>query len=70
MENAQAIDPVCGMTIGTAGAITREHDGVVYHLCSGLCAVRFDMDGEAYVAVSKLRLEGWGRTPRPGFLME
>lgn len=68
MRNGQAVDPVCGMTIDIAGAITREHDGSVYHLCSELCAGRFDTDGDAYVAVSKLRLEGWGQTPKPGFL--
>ena len=70
MGESQAIDPVCGMTIETEGAITREYDGSIYYLCSELCADRFDSDGEAYVAVSRLRLEGWGQTPRPGFLME
>ena len=70
MSNPEAIDPVCGMTITTADAITREHDGATYYLCSAICASRFDLDAAAYVAVSRLGLEGWGRTPTPGFLMK
>ena len=69
MSDPQAIDPVCGMTISTVNAIRREHDGALYHFCSHLCARRFDQDGAAYVAVSRLGLEGWGRTPAPGFLL-
>ena len=57
------------MTIATEGALTREHDGKVYYFCSAICADRFDVDAAAYVAVSRLGLEGWGRTPAPGFLM-
>ena len=62
------IDPVCGMTISIEEALIREYNGEIYHLCSQLCASRFDEDAAAYVAVSRLGLEGWGRTPRPGFL--
>ena len=69
MPNHEAIDPVCGMTIATEGALTREHDGEVYYFCSAICAARFDVDAPAYVAVSRQGLEGWGRTPTPGFLM-
>ena len=69
MSSHEAIDPVCGMTIATAGARTREHDGETYYFCSAICADRFDLDAAAYVAVSRLGLEGWGRTPTPGFLM-
>ena len=69
MSNPDAIDPVCGMTIATEGALTRDYEGAVYHFCSESCASRFDHDAIAYVAVSRLGLEGWGRTPMPGFLM-
>lgn len=69
MSEQKAIDPVCGMTILTLGALTRQFDGEVFHFCSHLCAGRFDLDGAAYVAVSRLQLEGWGRTEMPGFLM-
>ena len=68
MSSHEAIDPVCGMTIATGGALTRQHDGETYHFCSESCANRFDLDAAAYVAASRLGLEGWGRTPTPGFL--
>lgn len=70
MSASEAIDPVCGMTIPVEGAITREYEGAVYHFCAEVCATRFDVDAAAYVAVSRLGLEGWGRTPTPGFLMQ
>ena len=70
MSRQEAIDPVCGMTIATPGALTREHEGQTYRFCSAICADRFDADAAAYVAVSRLDLEGWGRTPTPGFLMK
>ena len=66
----QVIDPVCGMTISSEGALSREHAGEVFFLCSELCVGRFETDAAAYVAVSRLNLEGWGRTPTPGFLMK
>ena len=69
MSSHEAIDPVCGMTIATAGALTREHAGETYYFCSEICADRFDVDAVAYVAASRLGLDGWGRTPTPGFLM-
>lgn len=65
----RAIDPVCGMTIASSGAPSRTFEGVTYHFCSELCLTRFDRDGIAYVAAARLNLEGWGRTPTPGFLM-
>lgn len=66
---SKAIDPVCGMTIPTTGAIKRVYEGETYYLCSDLCVGRFDQDAMAYVATSKLNLKGWGRTPTPGFLL-
>ena len=68
MPGQEAIDPVCGMTIATEGAITRDHEGVTYYFCVESCASRFDQDAAAYVAASRLNLDGWGRTPAPGFL--
>lgn len=70
MSSHETIDPVCGMTIATQAALPREHEGETYHFCSESCADRFEVDAAAYVAVSRLGLKGWGRTPTPGFLME
>lgn len=66
----QAVDPVCGMTVATSGAPTRAHDGQTYYFCARVCAERFDQDAAAYVAVSRLGLDGWGNTPPPGFRQE
>ena len=68
MPAQEAIDPVCGMTIPTDGAITREYEGATYYFCSEICATRFDQDAVAYIAASRLNLDGWGQTPTPGFL--
>ncbi|HEY5022267.1 MAG TPA: hypothetical protein VII30_07240 [Gemmatimonadaceae bacterium] len=60
------IDPVCGMTITTAIApFMREHNGGIFHLCSLDCATKFDADADAYAAVARLNLPGWGLTPHP-----
>lgn len=63
------IDPVCGMTITPIDDLFRDFEGERFHFCSRLCQGRFDEDGAAYAAVSRLNLDGWGRTPVPGFLM-
>lgn len=63
--DGNAIDPVCGMTISADGEITRDYEGETFHLCSQVCARKFDQDAIAYVATSRLNLEGWGRTPPP-----
>ena len=47
----------------------KRHDGETYHFCAHLCVGRFDLNGAAYVAASRLKLEGWGLTQTPGFLM-
>ena len=65
MSRQQAIDPVCGMTLATPEGLTREHGGETYYFCSAICAERFDVDAAAYIAASRLDLEGWGRTPAP-----
>lgn len=64
----KVIDPVCGMTIDGRSALTREHEGEMFCFCSERCVAAFEKDTPAYVAVSKLGLKGWGKTPRPGFL--
>ena len=65
------IDPVCGMTITTAQSpCSREHEGATYHFCSIECALRFEADAPAYVAVSRLDLPGWGLTPHPPAITE
>ena len=64
----QAIDPVCGMTIATACAERRDHEGRTYYLCSDRCAAKFDADAPAYSTVARLNLDGWGRTQTPGFI--
>ena len=66
MSSEHAVDPVCGMTIPKVRApFDRAHEGVIYYLCSAECAARFDADGDAYAATSKLELPGWGQTPHP-----
>ena len=65
------IDPVCGMTITTAQApFMRDHGGSTYYLCSAECCLKFDADGEAYIAAARLELPGWGETPHPESVVE
>jgi xanthine dehydrogenase accessory factor len=49
-EPAEAVDPVCGMTV-TAGPASYplEHDGVTYHFCRAGCRREFERDPAAYV---------------------
>jgi xanthine dehydrogenase accessory factor len=37
----EAVDPVCGMTVSLAGALTAEVDGVTYAFCCAGCRDRF-----------------------------
>ena len=41
-------DPVCGMQVDPATALTFEHEGVPYHFCSAHCRDRFQADPAAY----------------------
>ena len=60
------IDPVCGMTISRSSApVIKAHGDVTFYLCSVECAAKFDADADAYAAVSRLDLPGWGMTPHP-----
>jgi len=46
---AEAVDPVCGMTVTTRGARhTAEHGGRVFYFCSPSCRQRFVADPQAY----------------------
>jgi xanthine dehydrogenase accessory factor len=46
---AQAVDPVCGMTVpATAASFPLAHDGVTYYFCSTSCRRRFEQDPAAY----------------------
>ena len=48
-EPAEAVDPVCGMTV-TAGPASHplEHEGVTYHFCRAGCRREFEQDPAAY----------------------
>lgn len=49
-EPAEAIDPVCGMTVATRPAVhTAEHEGHTYHFCCAGCRERFAADPESFL---------------------
>jgi xanthine dehydrogenase accessory factor len=51
---AEAIDPVCGMTVAVAGAEeTAVFEGVVYYFCCAGCRRRFESDPVRYLAEVK-----------------
>ncbi len=53
-EAAEAIDPICGMTVPIAGAKhTAEVDGVTYYFCCGGCRTRFLADPAQYIDAEK-----------------
>ncbi len=46
---AQAVDPVCGMTVqATPASYLLAHDGVTYYFCCTNCRRRFEQDPAAY----------------------
>jgi len=46
---AQAVDPVCGMTVpATAASFPLAHDGMTYYFCSTNCRRNFEQDPAAY----------------------
>ena len=49
---ARAVDPVCGMTVQTAGAKSTVHDGHVYYFCSQSCRAKFEAAPPSYVKVA------------------
>jgi xanthine dehydrogenase accessory factor len=49
---AEAVDPVCGMTVAIEGASeVSEHDGVTYYFCGSGCRRRFEEDPTRYLPV-------------------
>ncbi len=45
---AEAVDPVCGMTVGTASSRPLRHDGADYYFCCAGCRQAFEQDPDAY----------------------
>jgi YHS domain-containing protein len=46
---AKDTDPVCGMTVATAGAKSAVHDGSVYYFCSADCRDKFEAAPASFV---------------------
>ncbi|MBB3764243.1 heavy metal translocating P-type ATPase [Sphingomicrobium lutaoense] len=46
---AEAVDPVCGMTVDPADSLHHVHDGTRYHFCSANCHDKFRADPERYL---------------------
>ena len=46
---AEAIDPVCGMTVATADSHPLRHDGTDYYFCCAGCRQAFERDPDAYI---------------------
>jgi xanthine dehydrogenase accessory factor len=46
---AEAIDPVCGMTVAMASGRPLRHDGVDYYFCCAGCRQAFEQDPDAYI---------------------
>ena len=51
-------DPVCGMTVETAGARSVAHDGYVYYFCSDVCRKKFEASPQAYTSGAATSLHG------------
>jgi P-type Cu+ transporter len=48
--NASVIDPVCGMTIDSAGAVgSSSFNGQAYSFCSRGCQTKFDASPASYI---------------------
>jgi xanthine dehydrogenase accessory factor len=51
-EQAEAVDPVCGMTVtASASARPAEHEGVTYYFCCAGCHQKFSENPDAYKVV-------------------
>jgi xanthine dehydrogenase accessory factor len=49
---AEAVDPVCGMTVtANASAMSAEHDGVTHYFCCAGCRQKFSENPGAYIEV-------------------
>ena len=50
LKLAEAVDPVCGMTVmASTGAMPFTHDGVTYYFCCAGCRRTFEENPDAYV---------------------
>lgn len=52
-QGAAAVDPVCGMSVRTAGAEKAVYAGEVFHFCSGYCRVHFLENPAKFAALKK-----------------
>ena len=51
---AEAMDPVCGMTVNPeTAAAKREYEGASYYFCGTGCAKAFDLKSDAFVDSSR-----------------
>jgi xanthine dehydrogenase accessory factor len=51
---AEAVDPVCGMTVSVEGAAaTAEHEGVAYHFCCAHCRAAFLEEPDRYLGAAR-----------------
>jgi len=48
-RSAEAVDPVCGMTVATASSRPLRHDGAEYYFCCAGCRQAFEQDPDAYI---------------------
>jgi xanthine dehydrogenase accessory factor len=46
---AEAVDPVCGMTVATASSRPLRHDGADYYFCCAGCRQAFEQGPDAYI---------------------
>ena len=47
---AEAVDPVCGMTVmASASAMPLDHDGITYYFCCAGCRQQFNQNPDVYV---------------------
>ena len=52
LKLAEAVDPVCGMTVTASdAAMPAEHDGITYYFCCAGCRQKFNENPDAYKAV-------------------
>lgn len=64
IAGAEALDPVCGMTVAVAGAgENAEHHGVRYWFCGPGCRARFEADPEQYAGVARATRERQPHSP-------
>ena len=66
-ENAEAKDPVCGMSVDPADARFRaDHDGRTFSFCSAGCREKFAADPDRYLAIAGAVADRAGRAQRAG----